>query len=502
MIKFTVTGRYVSASAPRSQVYLTWDDWNDFSYYTMYGMRYIDANGNNYDFGGVRIAYLGMGTGEHSLEKNMSFTELPEEYFSLGNSEEYYEELNKLSIELRDEILYALRDIAKDPDVYDKAIKEDVTEISLLRNITRATVQDQYRRMCNGGVKLTPYKFKFEIPRSDDFESLSLAFEVIPESVPPTNVHVLIGKNGVGKTHLINQMVDSLLDTSEESQGHFLHLRTRRRFDKFTNLVFVSFSAFDEARSRSIFKNASDYIRYHYIGLKRETNRRQPKSDRELAKEFLSSLNACKVRPYKDRWIAAIGEMEHDPNFRDLNVMKLIGLSEKDPQYKIKGEDIFKRMSSGHKIVLLSLTRIVETLQEKTLVIIDEPESHLHPPLLSAFTSILSNLLTVTNGVAIIATHSPVVLQEVPKCCVWKLRRSGDYTKVNRLSIESYGENVGRLTNEVFGLEVTQSGFYRQLNRYVEEGMSYKDIVRLYNGNLGMEAKDVVMGLVNERDYQ
>lgn len=61
--------------------------------------------------------------------------------------------------------------------------------------------------------------------------------------------------------------------------------------------------------------------------------------------------------------------------------------------------------------------------RRKTLVLIDEPESHLHPPLLSAFIRALSDLLLDRNGLSIIATHSPVVLQEVPKRCVWKINR-------------------------------------------------------------------------------
>ncbi len=40
-------------------------------------------------------------------------------------------------------------------------------------------------------------------------------------------------------------------------------------------------------------------------------------------------------------------------------------------------------MSSGHAIVLLTVTKLVARVEEKTLVLIDEPESHLHPPLLS-----------------------------------------------------------------------------------------------------------------------
>lgn len=45
----------------------------------------------------------------------------------------------------------------------------------------------------------------------------------------------------------------------------------------------------------------------------------------------------------------------------------------------------------------------------------DEPEEHLHPPLVAAFIRALSNLLTYRNGVGIVATHSPVIVQEVPK---------------------------------------------------------------------------------------
>ncbi len=44
---------------------------------------------------------------------------------------------------------------------------------------------------------------------------------------------------------------------------------------------------------------------------------------------------------------------------------------------------LIKRMSSGHAIVLLTVTKLVARVEEKTLVLIDEPESHLHPPLLS-----------------------------------------------------------------------------------------------------------------------
>jgi predicted ATP-dependent endonuclease of OLD family len=67
---------------------------------------------------------------------------------------------------------------------------------------------------------------------------------------------------------------------------------------------------------------------------------------------------------------------------------------------------LFNKLSSGHKVVLLTTTRLVETVEERTLVLLDEPEAHLHPPLLAAFVRALSDLLINRNGVAIIATPS------------------------------------------------------------------------------------------------
>ncbi|HDR1506241.1 TPA: ATP-binding protein, partial [Pasteurella multocida] len=120
-------------------------------------------------------------------------------------------------------------------------------------------------------------------------------------------------------------------------------------------------------------------------------------------------------------------------------------------------------MSSGHAFVLLTITQLVAKVEEKTLVLLDEPESHLHPPLLSAFIRTLSELLDNRNAIAIVATHSPVVLQEIPKSCIWKIVRTGIETKAYRLVTETFGENIGILTREVFGLEVEKSGFHKLL---------------------------------------
>ena len=70
--------------------------------------------------------------------------------------------------------------------------------------------------------------------------------------------------------------------------------------------------------------------------------------------------------------------LESDPNFKDANIRHLIDIKD-DEDFKKNVFSIFRRLSSGHKIVLLTITRLIERLQEKSLVLIDEPEAHLHP---------------------------------------------------------------------------------------------------------------------------
>ena len=165
-----------------------------------------------------------------------------------------------------------------------------------------------------------------------------------------------------------------------------------------------------------------------------------------------------------------------------------------------QASQLFRKLSSGHKIVLLTITKLVETVEEKTLVVMDEPESHLHPPLLSAFIRALSDLLIRRNGVSIIATHSPVVLQEVPSSCVWKIVRHGSAAKATRPQTETFGENVGILTREVFGLEVTRSGFHRMLAEAIGPTDTLETVLAKFGNEVGSDGRALISSMLANRE--
>lgn len=501
---FLITNRFGNyPEGTKNKVILTWDEWNDYSYYTAFGIIYIDENGEQQNIGGIRIAYYGQETGSENkkLEQGDEFETLGNEYFSLGTDDNYYDNLNKLGEERRDKILTGLKDIAKSNEIFDKAINEEVTKISLLRDISVKTVVGQFRKIANGGSRLTDYHFQFTLPLVvKEFPQMCMTFNVLAESSPPTNIQVIIGRNGVGKTYLINNMVNSLL-TLDEQYGKFEFTNIKEELS-FANIVCITFSAFDDFKLNQIKPKKDTTIEYHYIGLK-ETIKEdanivtKTKDPQSLKIEFIESLNGCIVSFKISRWYNAILALETDPMFKEERITQL---AENLIDWKEKANAIFDRLSSGHKIILLTITRLVETLQEKSLVFIDEPESHLHPPLLSSFIRSLSGLLINRNAVCIIATHSPVILQEVPSSCVWKLRRNGAFAIAERLEIQSFGENVGVLTNEVFGLEVTDSGFYKILNEILQKYPSYDDAIASISNQLGLEGKSILRSLYYQKN--
>lgn len=509
---FTVLSSSVEAvSSNPPKAFLIRDNWDDrFEFSTLFHLIIFDEANNKHELGDVKVGQFGLSKTERSPQIPEKFDVLDERFFSLGQSDRYYMRLMQLSGSLRDQVLNGLKDVVADLSLFNKAIEERVTKISLLRDVTPMSVRGQFRRLLDGGSRLSAYDFSYQLQNRSgrSITSIDLDFEVEPESNPPTNVHILIGRNGVGKTRILNCMTRALVDKNAPSNqfGFFTSQDKKNNLEIFANIVSVTFSAFDDFEPLPENKDKTAGIKYSYIGLKRlsskgkDTNP-EPKTPYMLATEFVKSLQACMQGSRISRWLKTLEMLEADPILKEAELASLSD-SNTSEEFDKKSRKVFRNLSSGHQIVLLTITRLVESVEERTLVLLDEPESHLHPPLLSAFVRALSELLVHRNGVAIIATHSPVILQEVPKSCVWKLRRNGSEAIAERPEIETFGENVGTLTREVFGLEVTQSGFHKLLQDAVNQNKSFKQTMQMFDNEIGSEARAILRALIVERDSE
>lgn len=511
---------YLPAQA-HNTAYLKPDNWDDFGHKTLFTLTVFDEEGNKREIGNLKIGFVDQNGGWTEEQIAQQFYLLPENFYSLGQDADYYRNIiDSLSNDMAVNVLTALGDVTHDPNRLAIAENEGAFNTSLMRNVNRSTIDQQFRRILRHEAPLTDYDFFYEKEPNELYSGIKVEFCVDPNAKPSSNIHVLIGRNGVGKTTLLNNMVDALLpgrgdavETGYFSTRSALLGDTALRDDYFAGVVSVSFSAFDPFTPPVDQPDESAGMRYYYVGLKKQVAqqgqvRSSLKDKDDLCREFTGSLNLCfALKAKRNRWINAVVKLESDFNFAEMDLCQLTSVYDRDisdnkRQFSETATALFGRMSSGHALVLLTITKLVETVEEKTLVLLDEPESHLHPPLLSAFTRALSDLLVNRNGVAIVATHSPVVLQEVPKSCVSILRRTRLVSNVDRPENETFAENVGVLTREVFGLEVSKSGFHDLLAGSVYEGKSYEEIEQEYHYQLGFEGKAILRSMIAIRDSQ
>ena len=133
-MNYIVLNSYERAPATAiDTAYLSVDNWNDYSFVTMFYLTVFDSSGTKHDIGNVKIAYKGQTTETKTYSTlGNAFSLLTDQYFSLGTDTEYYKNLNKLSAELKNSLLSALQDIVYKPEKLKEIEDEEVLNTSLI----------------------------------------------------------------------------------------------------------------------------------------------------------------------------------------------------------------------------------------------------------------------------------------------------------------------------------------------------------------------------------
>lgn len=175
--------------------------------------------------------------------------------------------------------------------------------------------------------------------------------------------------------------------------------------------------------------------------------------------------------------------LANDSSFADIGIRRLL-LSHR------RSRDL-RTLSTGHKAIVNIVTQLISHLQPYSLVLFDEPESHLHPPLLSSLLQAIQLILESLDSICIVATHSPVVVQEISSDQVHLMRRVGTATRITSPPIETFGENVGTLTSEVFQLNSDLVPYVRTL-RALAKKYSLAAVERIFEKPLGFQARSFI----------
>lgn len=489
-MRFFVTDN--RAPTPSSNVYpfvvLTNDNWDDYGFKTMFHPVVHAKPDLKVELPQVKILKRDQGGGRTQISQD--FDALDNTYCSLGQELAYYESLLMLEPDVRDQYLTALRDAASDLTIRKDFENEEGFKTSLLR-WSSAEHALEVGRSVLGGIEREKGEFSFTLHTAFGDNGISATFSYCQIEGLPGRINAIIGYNGTGKTQLLANLAhvagaDSYHRNLPEwtaTYGRISPVDLR-----FGRVIAISYSAFDTFALPSS-PDSQEGFGYTYCGLRRVNDKNaRPglKEVQEIAEEIATAISRIKMLVREDSLEQALRPLREEPSFaRGGYVLDVLAEDE-------RWREEFDSLSSGHKISINVIVQLVAALQQRSLVLIDEPESHLHPPLLAALMKGITNALESHRSYAVIATHSPVVLQEIASRYAHVLRRHGSQNVFEDPEIETFGENIGLLTRHVFNLDNSQSDYVGVLSELASRS-TLEEIEGLFVRGLSSQARALIM---------
>ncbi|OZD86511.1 hypothetical protein CH260_24035 [Rhodococcus sp. 05-2256-B2] len=456
------------------------------------------------ELGNVKILRRSQTEGRPGIEDQ--FSELGPDFCSIGQSIEYYETLMQLPDDLRRSYLAALRDAVSDPDIEDQFYTEHGWTTSLLRFGQALNTLKAGRKLLQGS-ELSKDRMSFNFVWNRDGYTSHIPFDFNDSGNLPGRCNILIGYNGVGKTTLLADLALAAIRGAEEQEQERSEIHGKDT--TFGAVVAISYSAFDTFEtpesildirdSELLDRHLTTAFGYVYCGLRRQTSDAgdtfELKSIKEIEGEFVEALTEIGGLETRHHLISAFEALASEPSFGQAG----IELTQLGQVSQADAVDSFKELSTGHKVVLNIVTQLALHLRTRALVLIDEPETHLHPPLVAALLRAVQVLLAASNSFAIIATHSPVVVQEIPSRFVHILERDVDGpASLRQPEIETFAENIGAITRHVFSLDNSATD-YQGILRSLAEQYSLDEIDGMFKEGLSVQGRALVANYRNRQ---
>ncbi len=402
------------------------DNWNDFGFRTLYYLFYYPDPENCIEIGAVKI----MEKEAESTQLPSEFTLLDERYCSVGLDKDYYQALVQNLGDNFISILLALRDAAFFPMIYEDFEDDDIFKKSLMRNDDTERLSRTISYSFSEGDEKLRYNFNYKFTPLFDDSATEINFPFSANGDIPKKVIALIGKNGTGKTQLLTSLARNL---SDRHSPYFLP-----KTPLFGKVLAVSYSVFDNFE----IPKSNTSFNYKYCGLKNDKGQLLDESELEI--RFYDSI---KKITRKKRVTKLYKVLE---NFIESEVLQELikqDSSNKSEYLKFDLTDfpnIKKKLSSGQGLLLFIVVEILAELRYDSLILFDEPETHLHPNAITQLVSVIYDLVEQFDSFCLIATHSPLIIQSITSDLVYVTEKTNNCFTIRKISQESFGENLER----------------------------------------------------------
>jgi|SRR5690554_368892 len=447
--------------------------WNDYGLRSRCNLIYRDSKGEMENFGELKIITNKTDNYSPYQDDNgnniqfhtilpASFLELDDSYCSLGQKKEYYLQLKEKYPAKFRSILFALRDAAFFTEVSDVFDKEYYFRESLIRTNTAERILREIKHFVNGRSHVDMYKFTylFQPKYSTDIPSIPISFDFEDSSAIPNRIFGIIGKNGVGKTQFISQLPKHL---AEENKKFF-----EGKIPLFSKIIALSYSPFDD------FKPGKSGVNVNYIFCSLRDEKGDVNDEKGRAIKFgITRKRIEELGRIKD-WKNVLREF-----LPSAYIHEIFKKDENDKlQVNVEKLNTTRReLSSGQRVLLEAVTNIVAHIRYDSLLLFDEPETHLHPNAIAQLMNTIYGLVQDFESFCILTTHSPIIIRELLSRNVHVFDRIEDLLSIRKIGLECFGANLSDITEEVFGTNEIPKHFQEIIKSLKNSGKNYDEII-------------------------
>lgn len=470
----------------------TWQDWPTASppppseiYETLFDVYYEHAPSSSkpQPLGSVKI--LQRGRTAPALHGTLSA--LPDDCCSLGQTIDYYAALEQLGEPVCSAVLAALRDVTAKEKIARAFQDEPGFRLSLVRFSEAARIfHYRPRRLHRQAPEPAALSFTFRTKLRGFHDPHAIDFSFDPNPAKLGRLFAIVGKNGTGKTRYLARLAWALWGLKGEGE-EILPARP-----PVGRVIAVSYSALDvfdrpPHRLRGI-EDRPAFDNYRYCGFRSANGTLRPRLLFEGLAGDMAEIEGLGLRKEWEEMLAQTRLLEDEPALSK-------ALKTGDEAF-VKAS---KRLGAGLKTALSILTRLLASLRNGAFVLFDEPELNLHPSLLASVLRVVHRWLERFDGYGVIATHSPIVLQEIPGKMVRVLARQGRIPYVKPYNGESFGQSLSEIVTEVFGQDERDKNYANVLRELIRGGMSAEQIEKAFERPLSLNARMALQYLERHR---
>jgi ABC-type cobalamin/Fe3+-siderophores transport system ATPase subunit len=411
------------------------------------------------------------------------FKDLPAHYVSLGQSFSSYQRVCRMPADEAIALLRGLRDltyqqvpIAKNAPWFDLTLgrfaearsafergRELLVHYGLIAPTTataRPSVLDLHIRASLRGYP-SPHELDISFAREHDNAGIG-------------RVVIIVGPNGSGKTQLMAALARSLTGLIA-AEIDPVSVTPKKPFSQ---VIAVSYGAFDHFWQP---RRPGAPISYVYCGLR---VRLENSEDSAITLDVDAAIKSAVTT------MLTLDVERRNPWRKALETVNLEALFEAASNGRAAALAHMKdHLSAGQKLVALAITNLAARLHPDTIVLYDEPETHLHPNLLTSLLRAIHGLVAHFDSYAILATHSIIPVQETLSRHVVIFDRYIDgVVRALPPAEQCFAATLDEITRMVFRTRPEDQNFRTVLSE-LRSGRSPEDIRQLLGGELSLGAR-------------